>query len=950
MSYKHPLSSDINLYIPDRIAEADARRQTETAREVLRRLQGQPGVILADEVGMGKTFVALAVAVSVALSDPGRRPVVVMVPPSLKEKWPREFQLFREKCLPSSLADRLRHKSADRAIDFLKLLDDPASRKSNLIFLTHGAMSRNLHDGWVKLALIQRALHGRHHTEDLRRALCRVMGPLLSMQWVQYRDPDVWEKLLATPPADWLSVLQRRQIDPEGDNDPLTDDDPVPESVRKVLGDLDTSEILDALTRVPYRQSKYFEENLQDARNQLRVSMKALWRECVTRLRLRLPLLVLDEAHHLKNEQTLLASLFHLPDAKDDADEISRGALGGVFERMLFLTATPFQLGHGELCSVLERFDGISWRGDRAPSVSRETFQNQVAELRRRLDKAQELALTLDKTWGLLKNDDLALDGKPQGNVDVWWEAVRSAKELPLQASRVAECYSRTHQAMREAEEALKPWVIRHLKARHLPPPNETQPRRIRLAGRAILPTEAQTPDTPGLCVDGRALLPFLLAARATACTPDSRPVFAEGLASSYEAFLYTRSQRQGAGHAATDGDDDLAEVGEIDAVGRWYLDQLSELLPRENTKASAAHPKVAGTVERVLDLWRKREKVVVFCHYIATGHTLRRRISEAVSDEINRMAAQKLGCEPSQASGELTRLGRRFFDTDSPQRQACNAQVIEALKRYPALKGREAELVEAVRRIVRTPSFLSRYMPLERGDLTKDAVDQAFNTCDASQQCLRTLLDHFFEFLVRCGEEDRKRYVEAILKVQTGSHLGSEALGSFGEDELEDDRSDSTRTMLVPNVRLVNGAVRQDTRQRLMLTFNTPFYPEVLVASSVMAEGVDLHLNCRHVIHHDLCWNPSTLEQRTGRIDRIGAKAERCGQPIQVYLPYMLETQDEKMYRVVMDRERWFSVVMGEHYKVDARSTEKLANRVPFPESAATELAFRLSVLEEEQ
>jgi superfamily II DNA/RNA helicase len=116
------------------------------------------------------------------------------------------------------------------------------------------------------------------------------------------------------------------------------------------------------------------------------------------------------------------------------------------------------------------------------------------------------------------------------------------------------------------------------------------------------------------------------------------------------------------------------------------------------------------------------------------------------------------------------------------------------------------------------------------------------------------------------------------------------------------------------------------------------------------MAEGVDLHLNCRHVIHHDLCWNPSTLEQRTGRIDRIGAKAERCGQPIQVYLPYMLETQDEKMYRVVMDRERWFSVVMGEHYKVDARSTEKLANRVPFPESAATELAFRLSVLEEEQ
>ena len=44
--------------------------------------------------------------------------------------------------------------------------------------------------------------------------------------------------------------------------------------------------------------------------------------------------------------------------------------------------------------------------------------------------------------------------------------------------------------------------------------------------------------------------------------------------------------------------------------------------------------------------------------------------------------------------------------------------------------------------------------------------------------------------------------------------------------------------------------------------------------------------------------WNPSTLEQRTGRIDRIGAKVERCGRPVHVYLPYVAETQDEKMYR----------------------------------------------------
>ena len=66
------------------------------------------------------------------------------------------------------------------------------------------------------------------------------------------------------------------------------------------------------------------------------------------------------------------------------------------------------------------------------------------------------------------------------------------------------------------------------------------------------------------------------------------------------------------------------------------------------------------------------------------------------------------------------------------------------------------------------------------------------------------------------------------------------------------------------------------------------------------MAEGVDLHLECRHVIHHDLDWNPSVLEQRTGRVDRLGSKGEVTGLPIDVYEPFLEATQDEKQFRVV--------------------------------------------------
>ena len=215
-----------------------------------------------------------------------------------------------------------------------------------------------------------------------------------------------------------------------------------------------------------------------------------------------------------------------------------------------------------------------------------------------------------------------------------------------------------------------------------------------------------------------------------------------------------------------------------------------------------------------------------------------------------------------------------------------------------------------------------------------------SFELEDVSGNTLAGVLKGFCSFLVhQCGDLKRENYINAVRRIQTGAHFGLETGGEYADDELQGDRAEQ----LLPNVRLINGRTRSETRQRLMLTFNTPFYPEILIASSVMSEGVDLHLNCRHMIHHDLCWNPSNLEQRTGRIDRIGAKAELVGKPIQIYFPYIAETQDEKMYRVVMDRERWFNVVMGEKYTVDARTTEKLANRVPFPAAAANELAFKL-------
>lgn len=48
-----------------------------------------------------------------------------------------------------------------------------------------------------------------------------------------------------------------------------------------------------------------------------------------------------------------------------------------------------------------------------------------------------------------------------------------------------------------------------------------------------------------------------------------------------------------------------------------------------------------------------------------------------------------------------------------------------------------------------------------------------------------------------------------------------------------------------------------------------------ILVCTDVAAEGVDLQF-CRLVVNYDLPWNPMRIEQRIGRIDRIGQRSKR--------------------------------------------------------------------------
>src|SRR5690606_6760614 len=74
----------------------------------------------------------------------------------------------------------------------------------------------------------------------------------------------------------------------------------------------------------------------------------------------------------------------------------------------------------------------------------------------------------------------------------------------------------------------------------------------------------------------------------------------------------------------------------------------------------------------------------------------------------------------------------------------------------------------------------------------------------------------------------------------------------------------------------IMGGGTRsQSERSETLAKFADPEGPSILLSSEVGSEGIDLQF-CRTVVNYDLPWNPMRVEQRIGRIDRLGQKAER--------------------------------------------------------------------------
>lgn len=182
----------------------------------------------------------------------------------------------------------------------------------------------------------------------------------------------------------------------------------------------------------------------------------------------------------------------------------------------------------------------------------------------------------------------------------------------------------------------------------------------------------------------------------------------------------------------------------------------------------------------------------------------------------------------------------------------------------------RSAEIEEDGGIIHRPPSPLVSLL----GEICRDrALISQIEASDTKFKSLYSLLEHCFQEF-----PDEKLIVFSTFR-RTIDYLAERLSGMGVQNFAMHGSSEIDREEIIDQFREAKGAC-------------------VLLSSEIGAEGIDLQF-ARIVINYDLPWNPMRVEQRIGRVDRIGQKAD----VISVFSLISQDTIEERIYDRLYDR-----------------------------------------------
>jgi len=114
------------------------------------------------------------------------------------------------------------------------------------------------------------------------------------------------------------------------------------------------------------------------------------------------------------------------------------------------------------------------------------------------------------------------------------------------------------------------------------------------------------------------------------------------------------------------------------------------------------------------------------------------------------------------------------------------------------------------------------------------------------------------------------------------------------------------------PEALLLHGGLPAEQRDSTRRQFNAA--GGLLLATDAAAEGLNLHGRCRLVVNYELPWNPARLEQRIGRVDRIGQQ-----RPVHALTLIARDTAEQLVLTRVVRRLHRIAATLGERDRLSA-------------------------------
>ena len=120
----------------------------------------------------------------------------------------------------------------------------------------------------------------------------------------------------------------------------------------------------------------------------------------------------------------------------------------------------------------------------------------------------------------------------------------------------------------------------------------------------------------------------------------------------------------------------------------------------------------------------------------------------------------------------------------------------------------------------------------------------------------------------------------------------------------------------------------------------------QVLIATEAGGEGINLQF-CHHMINFDLPWNPMRVEQRIGRVHRLGQQND-----VKIYNLCTLGTIEEHIVRLLHEKINLFELVIGEldhileRFEQDEQPLEQRLARMMLESRGDADLRSRIDSL----